>query len=122
MNDLINIKYSAMKNKREGKLKELGPLLFHLEEQRDISIESPEDLTLIQNTGKEINKIHQEETKGTPIRCKVRWYKEGKKSTHFFLNMEKLNYYNKVIWGEFFSQENTPEGCTEIHKSSFFSI
>ncbi len=25
-----------------------------------------------------------------------------------------------VIWGEFFSQENTPEGHTETHKSSFF--
>ncbi len=25
-----------------------------------------------------------------------------------------------VIWGEFFSQKNTPEGRTETHKSSFF--
>ncbi len=29
--------------------------------------------------------------------CKVIWYEEGEKTTHYFLNMEKQNHNNKVI-------------------------
>ncbi len=39
----------------------------------------------------------EERTRGARIRCRVRWYEEGEKSSKYFLNLEKRNYNNKVI-------------------------
>ena len=37
----------------------------------------------------ELDEIYNHTTEGTHIRSKCDWYKHGKKSTKFFLNLEK---------------------------------
>ena len=43
----------------------------------------------LHNKKLEFERICQYKTKGSIIRCKAKWYNEGKKNTKFFLNLEK---------------------------------
>ena len=85
---------SEKKRNVNNKLMALEKTLQSLEAERDdTGIEQEK----IKHTREEIEKIQEEKTKGAMIRCKVRWYEEGEKSTKYFLNLEKRNYSKKVI-------------------------
>jgi hypothetical protein len=89
------IKYASNKKKKSNrKLKSLEESLQKFEEERD---ESGIDTEEAKKIREEIDIIQEESTKGAMIRCKVRWYEEGEKSTKYFLNLEKRNYSRKVI-------------------------
>jgi hypothetical protein len=89
------IKFASNKKKKSNrKLKSLEESLQKFEEERD---ESGIDTEEAKKIREEIDRIQEESTKGAMIRCKVRWYKEGEKSTKYFLNLEKRNYSRKVI-------------------------
>ena len=51
-----------------------------------------QDIDLVKE---EIDKIIEEETRGSIIRSRARWYEEGEKSTKYFLNLEKRNFNKK---------------------------
>ena len=46
---------------------------------------------------KDINDLIKCKTWGAIIHCKVNWVQAGKKSSKYFLNLEKHNFNNKVI-------------------------
>jgi exonuclease III len=85
---------SEKKKKTINRLKALEETLQTLETERDTTGIEREEIKQIRE---EIEKIQEEKTKGAIIRCKVRWYEEGEKSTKYFLNLEKRNYNKKII-------------------------
>ena len=94
------IKYASLKKKqRLNKIKELEQKLYVLEnEMQGKNIETDEDLKQkIEEVKDNLNKEIEYKTNGARIRCKVKWYEEGEKSTKYFLNLEKRNYNNKII-------------------------
>ncbi len=60
---------------------------------------NPSDINLDQfNTTKnELEQVKKHETHGLMLRSKTKWIEEGEKNTKLFLNLEKLNYCNKLI-------------------------
>ena len=89
------IKYAAYKKKKsQSKLLALEATLIILEKAWDETGVEPANIDEIR---REIDEIREEKTKGAMMRCKVRWYEEGEKSTKYFLNLEKRNYNKKVI-------------------------
>ncbi len=75
--------------KRQNDLEEK---LNVLENIRDDNPEDEKTINEILHTKEYLNEIYEEQTRGAHIRCKVKWYKEGEKSTKHFLNLEKNNY------------------------------
>ena len=80
----VTIKHSVRLRKNERKKeKDLIETLQNLERQQNPNKEAIEDIK-----GK-IKKITEQREKGTQIRSKARWIKEGEKPTRFFYNLEK---------------------------------
>ncbi len=91
------------KNKAKSKkniLEALEKRLHRLESERDKESdlqklpEIEENINLVNG---EIEKFVSEKTKGHMFRSKVKWYKEGEKSSKYFFNLEKANYSKKVM-------------------------
>ena len=51
----------------------------------------------LQKTKTDLDALISEKTNGARIRCRVRWYEEGEKSSKYFLSLEKRNYNNKIV-------------------------
>ncbi len=88
-----------MLNQKEvyKKAKRLEEKLNVLENVRDDNPEDDNTINEILHTKEYLKEIYEEQTRGTCIHCKVKWYEEGEKSTKYFLNLEKKNYCNKII-------------------------
>ncbi len=92
------IRYSSVKKKLSSqKQKELEEKVQRLESELDTNPESDSISAELIKGREDLDKIHEEKTKGARIRCRANWYEDGEKSTKYFLNLEKRNYNNKVI-------------------------
>ncbi len=92
------IRYSARKKKnRERVMKECEKEMQNLEKSLDSDPHNDEIIKRLTSVKKTLDDIVEEKTKGSKIRCKVRWYEEGEKSTKYFLSLEKRNYNNKIV-------------------------
>ncbi len=91
------IRYSTIKMKCMKRQKDLEEKLNVLENVRDDNPEDENTINEILHTKEYLNEMYEEQTRGAHIRCKVKWYEESEKSTKYFLNLEKMNYCNKVI-------------------------
>ena len=92
-----SITYSAKKKRHR---KNIIALLEHkiqkYEKEFDLN-NSEETRKKIETSKRELDKEIDISTNGSKIRCKVRWYEDGEKSSKYFLNMEKRNYNKKII-------------------------
>ncbi len=91
------ITYSSIKTrKRENKIKSLQQEIGNL---YDSLHSNPDDgnCKRFEDETAELEQPISEKTKGCIIRCKIRWYEEGEKSSQYFLNLEKINFNSKTI-------------------------
>ena len=67
-------------------------IIQELEEQEPLA-----DRQNVENAKKELEAIRLDKLKGTMIRSKAKWIKEGEIPSSYFCNLEKRNYVNKII-------------------------
>ena len=92
-----SIKYSKNKKREtEKNIKVLEKVLHDLEQIRDTT----NDVSIndrIQKLNMDLKEYYDKKTKGTLVRAKVRWLKDGEKNSKYFLGLEKRNYLNKTV-------------------------
>ena len=92
-----SIKYSKLKaRERNNRQTTIEKELNDLEQkERDENTEDTNNrINLLQN---ELKEIYETKTKGSIIRAKCRWLKDGEKNTKYFIGLEKRNYLNKTV-------------------------
>ena len=92
-----SLKYSKIKarerNKRQIDIeKELHELEQKLAEENTDQI-----INKIEALQTELKELYETRTKGSIIRAKCRWLKDGEKNSKYFIGLEKRNYLNKTI-------------------------
>ncbi len=101
--EVMNCSRKHAKIKAKSKkdiLENLQKRLTSLEKNRDQNIQFYNNEELQENihtVKREIENIVDEKTKSSIFRSKIKWYKEGEKSSKYFLNLEKSNYNKKVM-------------------------
>ena len=94
-----SINFSKKKNKKlkcKEKLLEEDILLLEAELETDLDPSRKSDVLLRLNEKKcELENIVEYKTKRAIVRGKVRWYKDGEKSTKYFLGLEKRHFNKK---------------------------
>ena len=126
--EVMNCNRKYAKNKAKNKrniLEDLEKRLSDLEKNRDENIGFHNDVNIQENINdvrREINTIVEEKTKSSMLRSKIRWYKEGEKSSKYFLNLEKSNYNKKIMKSTVLSdgtKTNDPKRILEEQKKFY---
>ena len=94
------IKYSSRKKKEKEKLqKQLEEEIAKLE--KSMSEESVKftvkNSTLLEEKKNRLSELRENIIEGVMMRSRCRYEELGEKPTSYFLNLEKLNFTNKVI-------------------------
>ena len=84
----IQKKKAEERNDRERRLQN------NYEEATKIFESNPSDLTAfrLKEIKEKLELFYEEKTKGIIIRARVRWHECGKRSSKYFLNLEKRNH------------------------------
>ena len=77
----------------QNRLEALEIMINNSNNEQQISAE----ITEYDNLKTELQRIYEAKGKGTILRSKVRWVKQGEKPTKYFFNLEKRNLNRKVI-------------------------
>ena len=76
-------------------ISELQERLKKLEDELATSLEDKsEEVAYVQ---RKINEYHEKHTKGSVFHSKARWYREGEKSSKYFLNLEQLRSNQRTM-------------------------
>ena len=90
------IKYSARKKRQERILvSEYETKIKEIEQKGKLSDEEMQEL---ENCKLLLNEIYDKKVAGEIVRCRVREYEEGEKSSSYFLSLEKNNQAKKTIY------------------------
>ena len=125
--EVMNCSRKYAKNKAQAKrniLETLEKRLHQLEKERDQAHNTEkETVDDILNVKREIDSIMEEKTKSAIFRSKIKWYKEGEKSSKYFFNLEKSKYNKKVMKSTFLADGSKTKDSKKILKeqSNFYS-
>ena len=72
-------------------------ILQYIHTFESLSAPSEDDIRNIAAKQSDLQSEREAENIGSIIRSRARWYEEGEKSTRYFLNLEKRNFYSKLI-------------------------